>query len=218
MCDKGNALAALGQFLDKINALISEFESGDLSKFEGREIVWKRVLESVYSRCRKTHSLEDSYRTSCSAIVEAVSEGGGAEYKQLVDRCLAEHRGQLTRGTAPTNYHGDIEAVEQPRPIEDDDPAAREHVAERVGSVLARLGAGDAALLRRRHLDNRRPTLARLARDFKVSVPAVKMRLMRAEQRFSKFYAEMYPDADGIPSHDCHDATTQSAAFLEAAC
>lgn len=214
-------LAALGRFLEKIIAHkhFMLYGAGN-AEFFGIELVWKQVLDSVFAEFCKTHKREDSYRMTCSAIAGVVIEGGTTDFETLVRRAVAEHRGQIRinrQGTVASSrdirqYEGRIEDVAARHHSEDDlAGAVSRHVVDRVEAALSRMRPKDAELLRRRYLDNWRPTARRLARDYKTSPDAMKKRLMRAESKFSQIYRELHE----IPSVDNDDAAPDAAGLSQ---
>lgn len=221
MDDKVTTLAALGRFLDKVNALthaISRKRGPADVRFDGDdERLWLAVLKKVYRECPHSHSLEDSYKLSASTIVEAVIEGGSSDYESLVRYCVAEHRGRfLVRRDgkqppvmphAPSLYEGSIDDDLAYPPREDESAGrAQIHASDAVACVLAKMRTKDAELLTLRYLDESQPTMAELAARYGVRTNTMTKRLTRAEFRFERLYKETYPHADRIPPTHPDDA------------
>ena len=226
MDDEVTTLAALGRFLEKINSLLYSISQkradANFSGTDADEILWYEVLRAVHAKHRYTHSLEDSYKLSVSVLAEVMTEGGKTDRDSLIRYCVAEHGGRflvkrnkkLVMQRGPRLYEGAIEEEVARKP--DDDEVVRQvrqQVAGVVAAVLSRMRPRDADILARRFLNNRHPTVKQLAREVGTKLDAMKKRLMRAEQRFSKVYTEIMHDSGGVPPIDTHHASPHTTHF-----
>jgi hypothetical protein len=216
----GDQVVAFGRFLEKIDTLLDAIAQPngptDRPEWSAREIVWKEVLDAVYTVFRKTHAMGDSFRISCSAIAGVLIEGTKTDYKTLYNACESEHRGRFTSKREPATYAGDMDEMEARQADEEGESQHRQRVEDRVEGVLKKLSRSDAGLLRRRHFDGRGVTFKQLARDYKAAEGAIKMRLQRAEQKFARLYKEKYEHADRVFAHSDRDATSDATAVLQA--